>query len=117
MHRLEQPDPAKPRSNDLRRRCATRIESVCFAVLVAGSLLGSASAQLLQQGPKLIPSDITGAPNAGYPVAISQDGNTAVIGGPSDNNGAGAVWVFTRSGTTWSQQGTKLVGTGATGSA
>ena len=34
------------------------------------------------------------------------------IGGPLDNGDAGAAWVFTRSGTTWSQQGSKLVGSG-----
>ena len=49
----------------------------------------------------------------GTAVALSSDGNTALIGSPVDNNGAGAVWVFTRSGTTWSQQGPKLtVGAG-----
>jgi hypothetical protein len=33
-----------------------------------------------------------------------------------DNSGIGATWVFTRSGGVWTQQGSKLVGTGATGS-
>ncbi len=48
----------------------------------------------------------------GTAVALSADGNTALIGSATDNKGAGAVWVFTRSGTTWSQQGPKLtVGT------
>ena len=40
-----------------------------------------------------------------------------IIGGDYDNSGAGAAWVFTRSGGTWAQQGSKLVGTGAVGSA
>jgi hypothetical protein len=57
----------------------------------------------------------------GDSVALSGNGNTAVVGGPSDNgipgNGIGAVWVFTRSGSTWTQQGSKLVGTGAVGAA
>ena len=48
----------------------------------------------------------------GTSVAMSADGNTALIGGPVDNNDTGAVWVFTRSGNTWMQQGNKLVGTG-----
>jgi hypothetical protein len=49
-------------------------------------------------------------------VAISADGNTAIIGGPTDNSGAGgAAWVFTRNGWVWSQQGGKLVGTGNVG--
>ena len=51
----------------------------------------------------------------GSGVALSADGNTALIGGPSDNSGAGAAWVFTRSGATWTQQGAKLTGSGATG--
>jgi hypothetical protein len=37
------------------------------------------------------------------------------VGGPGDNNYAGAAWVFTRSGQGWHQQA-KLVGTGAGGS-
>src|SRR5439155_938 len=49
-------------------------------------------------------------------VALSADGNTAIVGGRSDNSSAGATWVFTRSGGVWSQQGSKLVGTGAVGS-
>ena len=48
----------------------------------------------------------------GAAVALSSDGNTALIGGPDDNNSpGGAAWVFTRSGTTWSQQGPKLLAT------
>ena len=40
---------------------------------------------------------------------LSADGDTAAIGAPADNGGGkGAVWVFTRSGGSWTQQ-TKLV--------
>ncbi len=46
----------------------------------------------------------------GGSVALSADGNTALVGGPSDNGDGGAAWVFTRSGTTWEQQGAKLAG-------
>jgi hypothetical protein len=42
-------------------------------------------------------------------VAISGDGNTALIGGPTDNNAVGAVWVFVRNGGSWTQQGSKIV--------
>ena len=35
------------------------------------------------------------------------------MGGERDNSAAGAAWVFTRSGGVWTQQGSKLVGTGA----
>ena len=69
-----------------------------------------------QQGSNLVGTGVTTtAANQGTAVALSADGNTAIIGGPSDNIGIGAAWVFTRSGTTWTQQGTKLVGTGGVG--
>jgi hypothetical protein len=67
-----------------------------------------------QQG-KLVGSGAVGNAFQGSSVALSGDGNTAVVGGPQDNNGAGAVWVFTRSGGQWSQQGGKLVGSDAFG--
>ncbi|MFO1527767.1 MAG: hypothetical protein U1F16_17480 [Turneriella sp.] len=70
-----------------------------------------------QQGSKLVGSGNTGAASQGYGVALSADGNTAIVGGYNDNTAQGAVWVFTRSGTTWSQQGSKLVGSGNTGAA
>jgi Big-like domain-containing protein/FG-GAP repeat protein len=68
-----------------------------------------------QQGPKILPNDRAGATSDfGTSVALSADGNTALIGGDFDNAFDGAAWVFTRSGATWSQQGPKL--TGAAGS-
>jgi hypothetical protein len=66
-----------------------------------------------QQGNKLVGTGAVGAAYQGASVAISADGNTALVGGPSDNNNAGAAWVWTRSGGVWSQQGSKLVGSGA----
>ncbi len=54
-------------------------------------------------------------PEQGHSVALSADGNTAIVGGPDDNSDAGAAWVFTRSDGVWTQQGSKLVGTGAVG--
>ena len=70
-----------------------------------------------QQGDKLIGAGAVGGASQGWSVALSADGNTAIVGGSSDNGGAGATWLFTRNGTTWTQQGNKLVGTGATGGA
>jgi hypothetical protein len=70
-----------------------------------------------QQGSKLVSSGATGGAQQGNSVAVSADGNTAVVGGSGDNSGAGAAWVYTRSGGTWTQQGSKLVGSGATGAA
>ncbi|HUK13835.1 MAG TPA: PKD domain-containing protein, partial [Thermoanaerobaculaceae bacterium] len=70
-----------------------------------------------QQGTKLVGTSPTGSAAQGYAVAISGDGNTAIVGGPGDNKGVGAVWVFVRSGGTWIQQGNKLSGGGASGHA
>jgi hypothetical protein len=68
-----------------------------------------------QQGSKLVGTAASGNAHQGWSVAISGDGNTAIVGGPSDGGSTGAVWVFTRSGGVWTQQGSKLVGTGAVG--
>ena len=49
-------------------------------------------------------------------MALSSDGNTALIGGHARQRpSVGAAWVFTRSGSTWTQQGEKLTGGGETG--
>ena len=70
-----------------------------------------------QQGNKLVGSGAVGSSNQGLSAAISGDGNTIIVGGPADNNNTGAAWVWTRSGGVWTQQGNKLVGSGAVGSA
>lgn len=62
-----------------------------------------------QQGPKLTAADEDGAAYFGSSVSLSADGNTALIGGPEDQIDLGAAWVFTRSGTTWSET-EKLLG-------
>jgi hypothetical protein len=71
-----------------------------------------------QQGNKLVGTGAVGTPEQGGSVALSADGNTALVGGEGDNGFTGAVWVFTRDGQgLWTQQGSKLVGTGAVGNA
>jgi hypothetical protein len=70
-----------------------------------------------QQGPKLVGTGAVGGAEQGYSVSLSADGNTAIVGGYYDNGNAGAAWVWTRSGGVWSQQGPKLVGIGAVGTA
>lgn len=70
---------------------------------------------------KLIPNDNTGASMFGFSVAISGDGSTVAVGGPLDNTNltqqtyVGAAWIFKRSGSTWSQQGSKLLSSGVIG--
>jgi hypothetical protein len=61
---------------------------------------------------KLIASDGETGDLFGLRVAIS--GNTAVAGAPGDDDGKGAVFVFTRSGTTWTPQ-QELLGDGGAG--
>ena len=70
-----------------------------------------------QQGKKLVGSGALGSARQGTSVALSADGNTAIVGGSSDHDGTGAAWVFARSRGIWSQQGKKLVGSGAIGGA
>lgn len=66
-----------------------------------------------QQGLRLRGSDGDGGNQyQGYSVALSADGNTMASGAYNENKGQGAVWVFVRTGTSWAQQGNKLVGTG-----
>ena len=60
-------------------------------------------------------------PAQGASVALSGDGNTAIVGGYGDDavvgvGFGGAAWVYTRSAGVWTQQA-KLVGTGAAGKA
>jgi uncharacterized protein (TIGR03437 family) len=69
------------------------------------------------QPQRLSTTGAVGFSQIGYSVSLSQDGNTAMIGGPADAVGAGAAWVFVRANGVWSQQGGKLVGANATGSA
>ncbi len=71
----------------------------------------------LQQGKKLVGTGTVGNAQQGSSVSISADGNTAIIGGYTDNNYKGAAWIFTRNNGVWTQQGAKIVGIGALGNA
>jgi hypothetical protein len=88
-----------------------RAAVLMFAALLFSSQL--ALAQFTQQGPKLVGTLAIGSAAQGWSVSLSADGNTAIVGGPYDNSQAGAAWIYTRSSGAWSQQGSKLVGTGA----
>src|SRR5262249_43084032 len=94
------------------------------SLLIFATLLFSSQqtlAQFSQQGPKLVGTGAVGNAAQGQSVAVSTNGNTAIVGGALDNAAAGAVfgtgaaWVYTRSGGVWTQQGGKLVRTGAAG--
>ena len=49
-------------------------------------------------------------PAFGTSVALSGDGDTALIGAPDGEEQTGAAWIFRREGAKWSQQGPKLTG-------
>ena len=82
------------------------------------AVIGAAeSAQILRQRrtgwvkqASLTPGESVGAAEFGLSVAISGDGETALVGGPEEDDRAGAAWAFTRSGRSWSQLGSKLLG-------
>jgi hypothetical protein len=82
------------------------------AFVLASIFLPAVHAQFIQQGNKLVGRDSVGSPSEGSSVALSADGNTAIVGGDFDGFGAGASWVYVRANGVWSQQGPKLVGTG-----
>jgi hypothetical protein len=87
------------------------------AVLLAALIctLEPAQAQFKQQGTPLVGSTTAQPDEQGFSVSLSNNGNTAIIGGPTDAGGLGAAWIFTRSAGVWTQLGNKLVGTGQTG--
>jgi hypothetical protein len=49
-----------------------------------------------QQGNKLVGAGAVGDGGQGRSVALSGDGNTAIVGGLYDNSGIGAAWFFIR---------------------
>jgi hypothetical protein len=102
----------------LRTRAGRQLVTGLATLLLALTHHSALHAQWFsQRGPKLVGSGAVGPASQGRSVAVSADGNTALVGGPSDNSNAGAAWVSTRSGGAWTQQGSKLVGSGAAGNA
>jgi hypothetical protein len=84
-------------------------------VAASAALAASPVRSPFAQQATLTASDEIGHSGLGSAVALSSDGNTALIGGPDDNEGSGAVWVFTRKGSTWTKRA-KLTGGGEIGS-
>lgn len=70
------------------------------------------SAGVWTQQAVLTASDLDSNDGLGVAVALSDNGNTAVVGASAESTSPttanGAVYVFTRSGTTWTQQGKLL---------
>lgn len=63
------------------------------------------------QQAKLTASDA--AANANFGWSVATDGDTIVVGAPRHNTFAGALYVFTRSGDTWTQQAKLTASDGA----
>jgi hypothetical protein len=63
-----------------------------------------------QPGVKLTGGEESGEGEFGFSVALSTDGEVALVGGPRDNDHVGAAWLFTRTGAIWGPQGAKLAG-------
>jgi hypothetical protein len=63
-------------------------------------------------GPQITPAGESGAGAFGRSLALSPDGSTAAVAGPSDSSGTGAVWTYGRSGSQWLAAGEKIVGSG-----
>jgi hypothetical protein len=63
----------------------------------------------------LMDSEASQLAHFGRSVALSADGDTALIGGPGDSGFVGAAWQFTRAGAGWAQQGGKITGAGEVG--
>ena len=74
---------------------------ICLlCVLLASNIPArSAQAQFTQQGLKLVGTPTIGTDTLqGYSVSVSGDGDTAIVGAPSDDGGIGAAWVHVRQG-------------------
>jgi Viral BACON domain len=68
-----------------------------------------------QQGSKLIGTGAVGNAQQSYSVSLSGDGNTAILGGPNDNQGIGAAWVFSTAPSLQVTPATNMVAAGNPG--
>jgi hypothetical protein len=92
-------------------------------VRAPGNKLGKGAAWLFKRSDsgwstkpqRLEATDESGQAGFGYSVALSGNATTALIGGFRDKGYTGAAWVFTGSGASLSQQGSKLLGAGEIG--
>ena len=119
--------PGRPAQANSARAWRSSLEGTTTTALIGGPgdntgvgaawVFTRASTTWSAQGAKLTGSGEAGAGEFGTSVALSLDGTTmtALMGGPGDNSGIGAAWAFTRAGSTWTQQGEKLIGKGEVG--
>jgi hypothetical protein len=80
--------------------------------LVVDPMVEAEPEQKLNAGSERLANGSSGEPaersRFGWSVALSGEGDTALVGAPSEDNGVGAAWIFTRSGNGWTQTGAKL---------
>jgi hypothetical protein len=82
---------------------------------LGGTFIFVRTAATFAQQARLLGSGYSGLIGQGVAVSLSYDGNTLAVGGTADSSNIGASWIFIRTGTTWSQQGDKIVGSGYSG--
>jgi hypothetical protein len=79
--------------------------------LVVDPMVEAEPEQKLNAGSEKLSAGSSGEPERsrfGWSVALSAEGDTALVGAPGEDNGVGAAWIFARSEKGWTQQGTKL---------
>ncbi len=79
----------------------------------AAHVFTGARVRWAQQGAALKASDAAADDEFGISAAV--DGNTLIVGAVGDESRRGAAYVFTRSGTTWTQQAKLTASDGASG--
>jgi IPT/TIG domain/FG-GAP repeat len=77
----------------------------------SSAFAASSVEQVLQASPELpftTPDGHSRGGKFGASAALSSDGNIALVGAPTENEGAGAAWVFSRANKQWNVVGTEL---------
>jgi hypothetical protein len=95
----------------MKRPSRSRVIAIILLVLCATLLALPARAQYTQQGPKLGAPVVAVNASHGHSVAISADGNTAIVGARGDFPD-GAAWIWTRDSAGGWTPAAKLVGSG-----
>src|SRR5258707_11202499 len=81
--------------------------AMAFLVTSSGQSARTADLEFRQNGNRIVAVGEAGNGLFGSDVALSADGNTALVGAPYDNGLNGAAWVFVRSDSVWTQLGAK----------
>jgi hypothetical protein len=85
----------------------TAIAGALFEEYGGSAYIFTRSGTTWTQQAKIQASDKQASDFFGHSVAISSNGNTALVGAYNDHTGSdrtGSAYIFTRSGTTWTQQ-------------